>query len=176
MTPRKLLPMPAARQVRYAPDDLPMWRRLLQIREPVVYELAEPYTYRTVIDGHDVALCLPMGFRSDLASTPRLTWLLGFRPDGLLSLAAWYHDWYYRHNFFLGPGHNRLFEGRGKRFADRALAQIAAETGGIGTPGRIAQAALAAFGWWAWRANQKYRDRVAKDWGAVELHGDYHDE
>ena len=175
MTPRKLLPMPVVRQVRPDPEGLPLWWRLLQFRAPVVYELVEPYTWRTTIRGHDVALCLPAGFRSDLASTPRFSWLFGFRPDGVLMLAAWYHDFYYRHGFFLGPCHNRLFEGRGKRFADETLAQLAAETCGARAPGRIAQAALAAFGWPAWWGNSKYRQTYLR-YGKFQLHGDWNDD
>lgn len=173
MAPR--IDMPVMRQVHRDPEQIPLWRRLLWWRAPVVYELAEPYEYVTWIDGKPVGLYMPAGFRSDLASTPRLSWLFGFRPDGILVLAAWYHDWYYRHGFFLGPACNRIFVGRGKRFADRVLARIVSETGGVRMPGDMAMAALTLFGWFAWRHNQQYRDRVAASPDAVELQGDYRD-
>ncbi len=91
------VPMPVTRQI-YRRSTGPLWRRLVRWqRGPVICEIVEPYTYDTTIDGRPVQLFLPPGFRSDLASSPRLSWLVGFRPDGVMALPAWFHD------FLLSP-------------------------------------------------------------------------
>ena len=91
MTPR--IHMPILRQLARDPD-APLLGRLRQFRAPVVYELVHDYMIHVSGYGH---LWLPAGFRSDLASTPRPTWLCGGRPDGLFLIPGLYHDWYYRH-------------------------------------------------------------------------------
>lgn len=169
--------MPAMRQVLRDPDTS-LWRRLTRLHEPVIYEIAEPYAYETIVAGVRLPLLLPAGFRSDLASTPRLTWIFGFRPDGVLCLPGWYHDFYYRHGFYLAErlsGPVRIGMGLGKTFADQLLAQMTTELAGIRLPGCIARLALTLGGWPAWWRNQQYRDRVAEDLTLLELIGDYHD-
>lgn len=169
--------MPLTRQVRRHPSSKPWIKRVLSIREPVIYEIQdEPgYVYATWVDGRPVDLLLPHGFRTDGASSPPVSWVFGFRPDGVLAMGGYYHDFYYRHGFFLDPDGNRIFVGRGKGFADRLLAQITAEIAGVDAPGRIARTALSLAGWPAWRGGKKYRDKCAADPGHIELHGDYED-
>lgn len=177
-----MIPMPVLRQIRRTPEG-PLWRRLLGLRAPVVYEIVERYEYETWMEGRPVTLCLPAGFRSDLASTPSASWILGFRPDGVLCLGGWFHDWCYRHGSLLemaGGGPQPCFAGRGKLWADRLLAKITAETAGLKTPGWIALAGLAVGGWSAWRANAKYREIAARlpapGYDETTLKGEYADD
>lgn len=169
--------MPLTRQVRRHPRNKSWIKRVLSIHEPVIYEIQDypGYTYATWIKGRPVDLFLPYGFRTDGASSPPFSWIFGFRPDGVLAIGGYYHDFYYRHGFFLNPDGNRIFVGSGKAFADRLLAQITAEIAGVHAPGKIAQATLALCGWPAWWGGKKYRDRCAADPDYVELHGDYRD-
>ena len=106
--------MPVLRQVRPNLGNATLWRRLRAYwREPVVYELAEACEVELPgIVGYDDAgkiVLLPRGFRCDLASTPRLAWLCGLRPDapGLL-LPGIVHDFYYRYGYFLSPSGGML--------------------------------------------------------------------
>ena len=172
-----MITMPTVRQVWRNPEKRPLWRRLLAIHEPVIYEITdEPgYAYTARIDYQPVQLFLPRGFRSDFATSPPFSWILGFRPDGVLALGGLFHDFYYRHGFLLDVDGKRVFVGRGKAFGDRLLAKITAEISGVHAPGKIAQAALALCGWPAWWGGKKYRDRCATDPDYIELHGDYGD-
>lgn len=166
--------MPILRQLP-RDTDKPLWQRLLWWREPVVYELMDDYIYGTTLwTGQQVILWLPAGFCSDLASTPRASWLLGYRPDGLLMVPGLYHDWFYRHGFVVDistPGHRHIGHGD-KAFGDRLLAHLAREIGGLRLPGTIARIALALFGGWAWRQNAKYREATKRKW-KYQLRGDY---
>lgn len=172
-----MITMPTVRQVWRNPEKRPLWRRVLAVYDPVVYEIQDQpgYVYTTWIDGKPVDLFLPFGFRSDGASSPPLSWVLGYRPDGVLFLGSLWHDFYYRHGFFVMPDGKRLFEGRGKAFADELIADITARMAGVHAPGRIAQATLAFCGWPAWWGGKKYRDKCAADPKHVELIGDYGD-
>lgn len=171
MTPK--IRMPALRQLPRDPDRS-LWRRLLQMREPVVYELVEDYEYAT---SEQAPLFVPAGFRTDLASTPRLSWLCGFRPDGPLLIPGLFHDWFYRHGSLL----YRMNDGevrsgyRGDRSrGDRYFRNMARRVTGLAGPAWAAWAALRLFGWAAWRANEKYR-RAYAETGQFQLHGDYDD-
>lgn len=179
MTPRYAMPV-----MRQLPRDTdrPLWRRLLQIREPVVYELVEDYEFVARIWGNWTHMWLPAGFRSDLASTPALTWLLGFRPDGPMMIPSLYHDWYYRHGSIEArvgmayePGRwTRPFGFNTRRGGDRLFLQVAERATGLRLPPRIAWLALRLFGWIAWRRNKKYRDAyIASGEREFQLHGDY---
>lgn len=170
-----MITMPTTRQVWRDPAKRPWWRRVLAIHDPVIVEVVDVpgYTYSAWIDGGPVDLFLPYGFRSDGASAPPLAWVLGYRPDGVLFLGSLWHDFYYRHGFFLAPSGERLFVGCGKCFADRLFADITARMAGVHAPGRIAQTVLALFGWPAWWGGKKYRDKCAANPDYVELHGDY---
>ena len=172
-----MITMPLIRRIWRNPKKRPLWRRALAIHEPVVYEIQDVpgYVYATWVGGKPSGLLLPHGFRTDGASSPPFSWIFGFRPDGVLAIGGYYHDFYYRHGFFLNPDGNRIFVGRGKAFADRLLAQITAEVAGLQAPGRIAQTALALAGWPAWWGGKKYRDRCAADPDYIELWGDYGD-
>ena len=169
--------MPLTRQVRRHPSSKPWIKRVLSIHEPVIYEIQdEPgYTYTALIDGKPVGLFLPRGFRTDGASSPPVSWVFGFRPDGVLAIGGYYHDFYYRHGFLLDADGKRVFVGRGKAFGDRLLAKITAEVAGVYAPGKIAKATLALCGWPAWWGGKKYRDKCAADPDYIELHGDYGD-
>ena len=171
------LTMPTTRKVWRDPKTRPLWRRLLAIHEPVIYEITdEPgYAYTARIDYQPVQLFLPRGFRSDFATSPPFSWRLGFRPDGVLALGGLFHDFYYRHGFLLDPYGNRLFAGKGKSFADELIAEITAQMAGVEPPGRIAQASLTLFGWPAWWGGKKYRDKCAANPGYIELNGDFGD-
>ena len=169
MTP--IIDMPVLRQLP-RDTDRPFLKRLFGWREPVVYELVEHYVYPTWIDGVPRRILLPAGFRTDLASTPSVSWIFGFRPDGVLLVPGLIHDWYYRHGYLLTSRHMTICRGRGKLWADRLLAQVTAQVAGVKTPGTLALLALALCGWPAWWSNARYRD-AAERTGKVQLKGDY---
>ena len=172
-----MITMPTVRQVWRNPEKRPLWRRVLAIHDPVIYEITDVpgYAYTAWIDGKPVGLFLPCGFRSDGATSPPFSWVFGFRPDGALAIGGYFHDFYYRHGFLLDADGKRIFVGRGKDFSDRLLAQITTKMAGVHAPGTIAKIALALCGWPAWWGGKKYRDRAAANPGYVELHGDYGD-
>lgn len=169
MTP--IIDMPALRQLP-RDTDKPLIKRLFGWREPVVYELVEHYVYTTWIEGVPRRILLPAGFRTDLASTPSVSWIFGFRPDGILLVPGLIHDWYYRHGYLLTDNHETICHNRGKLWADKLLAKITAHMAGVKTPGLLALAALALCGWPAWKHNERYRTAAAKT-GTVQLKGDY---
>ena len=189
MTP--IMRMPALRQIYRTPEG-PWWRRFLRWwRAPVVYEVTENFilTIQLHPRTYPVRLCLPAGFRSDLASTPRISWLFGFRPDNpALCLAGLYHDYYYRHGGYFsrwGPDvHDSVhcFRSGGKQFADWVFCRMVAELAYVKTPGYLSYAALALFGWPAWKANAKYRELAARlgqdgpGYNLKTLQGDYADD
>lgn len=177
MSPRYMMPL--LRQI-HRDTDRPLWRRLLWFREPVIYELAEPYGITVQCpDGQWRRLVLPAGFRSDLASAPRIAWLFGFRPDGVLAVPGLFHDWYYRHGGVLTGvvyGDFRWAEpaGDGTRlWGDRLFRALVRQIGGLCLPAWAGYAALRLFGWAAWRHNARYRRAAAT--GKMQLKGDYHD-
>ena len=172
-----MITMPTVRQAWRNPEKRPLWRRVLAIHDPVIYEITDVpgYAYTAWIDGKPVDLFLPCGFRSDGATSPPFSWVFGFRPDGALAIGGYFHDFYYRHGFLLDADGKRIFVGRGKDFSDRLLAQITTKMAGVHAPGTIAKIALALCGWPAWWGGKKYRDRAAANPGYVELHGDYGD-
>lgn len=170
--------MPILRQLDID-TDRPFWRRLFWWAEPVVYELVEDYYYTTRMrDGMFAPLVLPAGFRSDLASTPRISWLFGFRPDGRLSMPGLFHDFLYRHGFLVGGAsqYRRPWHiVQGKWGADLFFAHLIREVSGMWLPAVVAFVALTLFGWPAWWRNAKYR-RAANGTSALwtyQLKGDY---
>lgn len=179
MTPQ--IAMPLLRQLPRDPDR-PLAERLRQWRAPVVYELAEDYTLAARVCGRWLHLYLPAGFRTDLASTPRLSWLFGGRPDGLLLIPGLYHDWYYRHGTVetrvgmqYSPGRWSVPAGDCTRaWGDKLFRDLAQEIGGLRLPAYAAWAALRAFGGIAWRANEPYR-RAYRATNTYQLEGEYGD-
>lgn len=172
-----MIETPLIKQVRRKPEHRPWIKRILSIREPVIYEIRNipGYEYPTYIEGKSVVLFIPYGFRTDGASSPPFSWLLGFRPDGILAIGSYFHDFYYLNGFLLNADGERIFQGRGKSFADWVLAKLTKETAGINAPGSIARFTLACCGWPAWWSNKKYRDRSAANPQHIELHGGYDD-
>ena len=174
MTP--MMQMPVLRQVRRTPEG-PWWRRLLNwFGGAVVYEVAENFEYPL---RYGVTLILPSGFRSDLASTPRLSWLFGFRPDGMMTIPGLFHDFHYRHGFVLivadkGFWAEQVGDG-GRAWGDGLFRELVHDITGLRLPAWAAWAALRLFGGIAWRQNEKYR-RAAWESGMWQLQGDYRDD
>ena len=165
--------MPILRQM--APDvqgEGLLARLRAMYRRPVVYEVAENYRCFVTIAGRRELLLLPAGFRTDLASTPRISWALGFRPDSpALLLPGLWHDWYYRFGYYLGDGDRPLYRGRGRAFADREFAMQVCRRCGLFGPAIVARLALWVGGWPAWRVNEKWRKAPYRQ----ALQGEYQD-
>ena len=181
MTPR--IKMPALRRLPIDPDR-PLRHRLLWWREPVVYEVAEQWDYRRP-GCYGVMTRVYAGFRTDLASTPALAWLFGYRPDGLMLIPGLLHDWYYRHGSVERVVAVESWRGRwsapagdGTRaWGDRLFRQTAREMGCPPLAAWAAWAALRLFGWWSWRANAPYRAAyAASHCKNFQLHGEYEDD
>lgn len=177
MTP--MMRMPALRQIHWRPDG-PWWRRVWEwCRGEVVYELVEDFDYRTsAVGGVPMTLHVPAGFRFDGASTPRLSWLVGYRPDGRLLIPGLFHDFAYRHGFVIAKtelGTGLKTPDLEKFLCDVMLMRMTREVTGLLAPGAVAFAALTLGGWPSWRANAKYR-RACAATGKLQLHGDYTDD
>lgn len=173
MTP--MMDMPVLRQIRRTPEG-PWWRRALWWLDPVVYEVAEDFDFPVEITplSLTVNLVLPAGFRCDLASTPRLSWLFGFRPDGLLLLPGLYHDFWYRHGFIMFRHNGVLYRVYGgKSGADGFFLHLLLAVGCPRLSALAAFFALRLFGRPAWWANAKYREEAARQTDKLQLHGDY---
>lgn len=174
MSPR--VDMPVLRQLPYDPLRGTLRERMTRWFVPVVYEVVENYRYETVIRGEPTTLLLPAGFRTDLATTPRLTWIFGCRPDGVLLIPGLFHDFFYRHGFVLGRQvgciYRRIFGDR--RFGDRLLLQLAREMSGTRLIPHFAYIALRLCGWPAWVENDGYR-WSARETRKLQLKGDYQD-
>lgn len=175
MTP--MMRMPVLRQVRRAPEG-PWWRRALDwFGGAAVYEVVEEFHCSVNLSNGFWTLALPAGFRSDLATTPRLSWLFGFRPDGRLLIPGLFHDFWYRHGQVLVCGERDELRGVvvGKWTADIMFMDLVHETSGLHLPGLVGFIALTLFGWPAWWASEKYRE-AARRTGKLQLHGDYTDD
>lgn len=170
---------PTIRKLRRDVDKLPLWKRLLRIRQRPAYEIVDypGYEYACWVDGQPITLFAPWGTRTDFASSPGFSWAFGFLPDGDLGIGAIWHDLYYRNGFLLDHNGQRIFAGRGKGFADALLREITIRESGLRFLGFIAEAVLAAAGWPAWWSSNKCRARVAADpdEDAFSLHGEYGD-
>lgn len=130
------------------------------------WEVQKDYTY-TRPDGE--RLMIPAGFRTDFASSPRAFWPMGMDPTGILLVPSLFHDWGYRHDFYLDGSGERVHAGLGKAFHDRLLREICHEVNGMVMPGVLAWLALDACGGLAWRACVRRRT------GEIDLQGVYTD-
>lgn len=161
--------MPIVQQL--PPKQKPLWRRWLAVNPKIRYKICNDPGYILLfeIEGVWYELFLPLNFISDLASSPTFTWILGFRPDSYLGLGSYYHDFYYRHGFLLLPDGTRIFEDRGKAFADWLLERITTEVAKVHIPGLIALGSLTIAGWPAWWANSAKRQQALNTPNLVHL-------
>ena len=88
-------------------------------------------------------------------------------PGGILLIPSLYHDWGYRHDFYLDDTGRRVDIGQGKRFHDQRLRAISAAVNDMSGPGMVAVLALDVGGWPAWWANCRRRT------GKIDLRGEY---
>ncbi|MDR3089853.1 MAG: DUF1353 domain-containing protein [Desulfobulbaceae bacterium] len=138
---------------------------------PRVWELQA--NYRLYWLGADVPVeflgqiwVLPKGFRTDFASSPRLFWPFGMDPQGILLIPSLFHDFGYRHGFFMAEDNPNLgayvvWAGQDQTFFDDALMAISKKVNGMAAPGLLAKAALAVGGWLSWKEAGKYRAEAA---------------
>jgi hypothetical protein len=123
--------MPVLRPVPLHTRGQSWWRRTSAwLWDARVWEVAEDYSY-TRPNGE--VLFIPAGFRTDFASSPRLFWALGMDPGGILLIPSIFHDWGYRHDFYLDGESKRVHIGEGKRYHDRLLREISAQVNGMVT-------------------------------------------
>ena len=74
-----------------------------RMRKTWLYELIFPYVYED--KGKRFRIVIPVGFRHDGASVPRLVYTLsGLTPDGPIRAAALVHDFLYRYDGRLPDG------------------------------------------------------------------------
>ena len=161
----KPISMPVVRPVPLQTRGQSWWRQTLAwLWDARVWELIEDYVYQPA---GLPALVIPKGFLTDFASSPRLFWGIGMDPAGILLIPSLFHDWGYRHDFYLTPEGQRVKQGAGKSFHDTLLRQISAEVNEMAAPGWLALLALDVCGWPAWWAACKRRT------GEVDLQGEY---
>lgn len=65
---------------------------ILKKKEKREWEVIQDFTYEVGELGSGEAITVPCGFITDLASVPRIFWML-FPPDGTYSQACVLHDW-----------------------------------------------------------------------------------
>ncbi|MDO5674772.1 MAG: DUF1353 domain-containing protein [bacterium] len=161
------IPMPVIRPIPLRTRGRSWWQRtkawLWDARE---WELQEDYLY-TRPDGSQ--LMIPAGFRTDFASSPRAFWPVGMDPVGILLVPSLFHDFGYRHDFYLDQHARRIHQGAGKRFHDRLMREICIEVNGMVVPSTVAWLALDVFGWYSWWQSCKGRT------GDIDLQGVYSD-
>lgn len=152
------------------------FRRVLLVwRTPPRLRLTEDWII-TLDDG--LQLVVPKGFITDLASVPRIFWLIpGFSPFGLLLEGSILHDFGYQHGYLLSPycdfrryptkslslfldyksdlgGNIPVFVGYKQPFFDNIMAGICQKVTGAGFVPWLAKIVLHLFGHIAWN---KYR-------------------
>ena len=59
-----------------------------------MWEVAREFEYHVGVEGSDNRIKVPIGFKTDFASTPRLFWMI-LPPDGQYTQAAVLHDYLY---------------------------------------------------------------------------------
>ena len=161
------IPMPVIRPIPLRTRGRAWWRRVKAwLWDARVWEVWEDYIY-TRPDGKQ--LMIPAGFRTDFASSPRLFWLLGMDPVGILLVPSLIHDWGYRHDFYLDGNGKRIHTGLGKSFHDQLLRDICREVNGMLMPGVLSWLALDIGGGFAWRECRSRRT------GKIDLQGVYTD-
>lgn len=103
----------------------------------------------------DTIICVPEGFVFDLASIPRLLWVIkGFAPFELSTAAPLVHDYLYKYKGVLpidslGPDSYRLF----KRSQTDKLFRLIMKAEGVGTIRRtLAWLAVRLGGFFSWRS------------------------
>lgn len=122
------------------------------------YRLFEPYVYRWEKDGERYRVVVPAGFTSDLASVPRLLWVVISPFD--LGAAVVPHDWIYAHGGRVPAGSWQIGTGSGwadderawtRRETDRLFGRMMREVGVPRVRRRSAYLAVRLFGWVVWR-------------------------
>jgi hypothetical protein len=121
------------------------------------YRLFEAYAYVWAKDGARYRLVVPVGFTSDLASVPRLLWVVISPFD--LGAAVVPHDWLYANAGRPPPGSWQVWrdgdwveDGRPwkRREADRLFGRLMREVGVSRFKRRAAYLAVRLFGAFAW--------------------------
>ena len=149
------IPMPLIRPVPLRTRGRAWWRRAIAwLWDARTWVVVDEYRY-TKQSGE--VLMIPAGFETDFASSPRLFWLAGMDPTGILLIPSLFHDFGYRHDFYLDGDGRRIHVGAGKGFHERMLREICAEVNGMVVPGTVAWLALDVFGWPAWWRASKRR-------------------
>lgn len=130
-----------------------IWRWITYIRK---WEIIEDWEY-DLPDG-DHTVIVPNGFVFDGASIPRPLWGL-LSPTGLLLIPGLIHDYGYRYDYLWALNSSgeayRYKKGAGQEFWDKLFNEVGLDVNGMAIIDRLAWAALALFGTWAWNSNRK---------------------
>ena len=129
-----------------------------------VYIITKDYYYT---DQYGLTRMIPAGFCTDFASSPRFAWLIGLDPKGVLLVPAAFHDFGYRHDFYLDENGDKILRGLGRRYHDWKMMRDCEFINDMWLPGALAFSAVRAGGWLAWERNKKYHD------GEIHLEGKY---
>jgi hypothetical protein len=142
-------------------------RESMILRQPVLipvndqfYQLMEPYEVLWEKFGQRYKLIIPEGFKTDIASVPRLCWtLMDILPDGLHRGAAVVHDFLY---YWYGRcPEGTVFVEQNNQWVvfslpwqredcDRLFARLMREAGTPAWKRRLMYLAVRLFGWKTW--------------------------
>lgn len=102
-----------------------------------IWSVIEPLEFQCVLDNVGHITTVPVGFKTDFASVPRIFWRLA-PPGGLYAAAAVIHDWRYKHTI-------------GDRLTADRIFLAAMRQAGVGWAQRsMIYRAVRMFGWRGW--------------------------
>jgi hypothetical protein len=147
----KLIPIPI--ETRNKSILIRIWRWITSIRK---WELIEDWEFKLPDD--EPVIVIPKAFVFDGASIPRPLWGV-LSPTGLLLIPGLIHDFAYRYDYLWALDSKgyvyKYKEKSGQWIWDSMFRKVGLEVNGMALIDTLAWLALAVFGWWAWRSNQK---------------------
>ena len=81
---------------------------ILEMLDRYRWRLVEPFIYYTDVPPYRTAIAVPAGTITDLASVPRILWVI-FPPNGRYAKAAIVHDYLYAQALYSKPVADAVF-------------------------------------------------------------------